>query len=135
MVKRKDTLPPEIGPHEGKEFALMNRGLKHVAMFPDFIPDGLDDFLRDDTFSFFFDRFTTIRHRSFRLFVYRKSHDSQARELAYILSTYGKKQRFDPALERRIGQILGYSEKEITAWMRINAKRRHQRSRPRRTRR
>jgi hypothetical protein len=131
----KRSLPPGIGPHEEMEFLLMKKGLKYVAMFPEYIPPGVDDFLDDEIFSSFSIQNRRIRYSFETLFVYRRSHESEARELAQIMSTYGKKQRFDPALERRIGQILCYSEKEITAWLRINAKRRHQRSRPKRTRR
>lgn len=30
---------PLIGPHEGKEFELIDQGLKHVALFCEIIPD------------------------------------------------------------------------------------------------
>jgi hypothetical protein len=110
-------LPPGIGPHEGQEFDLMKRGVKHVAMFINYTPDYIDEFLSDDSFS----SLSVLHDRSkfsyFRLIVYHKSHEAQAQELADIVATYGEAPHIDSAMERRIGQILSYSEEEISAWL------------------
>lgn len=107
-------LPPEIGPHEGREISLMRAGKKHVAMFIGYIPEELPDLLAGGGFSTLeIERFhketpytTTI--------AYRCTHRADAEELLSILETYGK---FSAEKERRIGRILSYTEHEISVFI------------------
>ena len=126
--------PPGIGPHQGKEFELMKAGKKHVALFTDYDPPGLDDFLSSPDHGV---KETMLYSKSKpfkRRIVFRVSCEGPAHEIQEILRTYGRKRRFDPALERRIGQILSYSERDITAWLRRSAILRARRPKPHRTR-
>ena len=108
-------LPEGIGPHEGREFDLMRRGEKHVAMFTDYEPDGLADILADGRFSSFTDQ------REFRgigfevIFVFRKGHEDTARQLCAL--TRNPPKGFSPAHERKVGQLLGYSDPQIDAFL------------------
>jgi hypothetical protein len=74
-------LPPEIGPHEGREFELMRAGLKRVAFFSDFHPDGLEEFLKDASFALL-EEVRHYRDKSFIVrIVYHRQHEDIAQEL------------------------------------------------------
>lgn len=107
-------LPPEIGPHEGREIALMQAGKKHVAMFIGYIPEELPALLVGGEFS-------TLEIEQFHketpyttTIAYRCTHRADAEELLSILETYGK---FSPEKERCIGRILSYTEHEISVFI------------------
>lgn len=108
-------LPPGIGPHEGREFALMRRGEKHVAMFTDYQPDGLDAFLSEGGFSAFTDQREVRGHPYSVLFVNREGHAEAARTLCAL--TRNPPPGFDPDHERAVGRLLGYAEAEIDAFI------------------
>lgn len=114
MPDDHDALPPGIGPHEGREFELMATGAKSVAYFVEIAPENADAIIaargygRLDLPRMFGDvPFTS-------LIVYRDGYEAAARELADLILTADS---YDEARERRIGEILGYSEREIGAYI------------------
>jgi hypothetical protein len=108
-------LPPGVGPHEGREFDLIRRGEKHVAMFTDYEPDGLTELLSEGGYSAFTD-WREIQGNIYpTLFVHRDSHKSEANRLCALTRTPPK--GFDPDHERAVGQILGYTESEVDAFL------------------
>lgn len=108
-------LPPGIGPHEGREFDLMRRGEKHVAMFTDYEPAGLTAFLSEGGFSAFTDWRDIQGHRYPTLFVYRDTHKADADRLCAL--TRSPPVGFDPDHERAVGHILGYTDPEVDAFL------------------
>lgn len=107
-------LPPEIGPHEGREISLMRAGKKHVAMFIGYIPEELPTLLVGGEFS-------TLEIEEFHnktpyktTIAYRCTHRADAEKLLSILETYEK---FSPEKERCIGRILSYTEHEISVFI------------------
>jgi hypothetical protein len=108
-------LPFGIGPHEGIEFDLMRAGRKNVSMFTDYMPPNAEKIIqRDGLLKVRIERdykgkvfFTTI--------VYRHGFDMWANELADIIRS--NPISFDVARERRIGELLSYSDFEIEAYI------------------
>ncbi len=109
-----DDLPEGVGPHEGREFDLMRRGKKHVAMF-EYVPDGLQEFLDEGGFSSFVD-LRDFSGKSYPvLFVHRDGHEEDARRLC--LMTRDPPKGFQPDHERAVGHILGYTDAQIDAFL------------------
>jgi hypothetical protein len=123
-VENSVLLPKEIGPHEGIEFDLMQDGLKNVAMFTDYIPSDADEMVQRNNFHVIklprdFDGrefFTTI--------IYRDGYSDLATELSDIIKS--EPSNFDPVRERRIGELLSYSDVEIDVYIALHlSKMRH----------
>lgn len=102
-----------IGPHEGKELALMLNHQKDLALFyTDYeIPEDFFPYLDNKTF-----HLKTINLKnslgdfSYYL-IYRQEHIKKAETLTSVLrKSYDK---FDPDLEREIGRLLGYAQDDI----------------------
>ena len=108
-------LPEGIGPHEGREFDLMRRGEKDVALFFEIEPEGLAAIL-DAGFQFMkFLQFTHQGKEHFTHIVYRPSHKAQAIRLKKLV--LAPKQGIDPVREHEIGAILGYTRSEVKAFI------------------
>lgn len=108
---------PLIGPHEGREFELMDRGVKHVALFYDIIPDdyvrykALDDY---DAIEWA----QPISHPdgydvniAYRI-LFRKSHQKQAERL-HQLQQMLHEGHYKLDHEYEVGAILGYPKAAI----------------------
>ena len=104
-----------IGPHEGREFELLERGEKNVALFYEIIPPQVSDFTaRAD-----FDSLEFIRGLDLAgvetavpyVILYRNGFEEDARELLQLINR--DVAGFDPAIERRVGEILGYPRAAI----------------------
>lgn len=109
-------LPDGVGPHEGREFDLMRRGTKHVAMFEaGYEPDGLADLLATGQFASFTDSRTFNGITFAVLFVHRIGYEDAAHTLREI--TRSPPRGFQPAHERQVGHILGYTDAEIDAFI------------------
>lgn len=108
LLPADDALPP-IGPHEGIEFALMRAGRKHVALFVEVMPDGLDGMARDPDFApIRFDRTFEKDGRAIPVpyaILHRRTHATDAAELHRLVTAPGG---VEAARERRIGIRLGY---------------------------
>lgn len=107
-----------LGPHEGKEFSLLDSGQKHVAFFCDLIPHAYDDYRdRDEYEAIEFSK----THKTDKgeiivpyVILFRKSHRKDAKKLEATLKQ-GYEDYFNKgeAIERENGRILSYSEEAI----------------------
>ena len=106
-----------IGPHEGRELALMARGSKHVAWFGEFEPDDLEATAqRHDLVVERFSKHVSGVKGATRIstaIVYRRGYAEDARRLRVLMELPG----FDPEREREIGRILGYTGADIDAYL------------------
>ena len=111
------TLPHGIGPHDGRERALLLAGDKHVAYFSGYEPDWLPDFMAACSDAFGWVTWQdAFRERVFiSHVVFRRGHEERADELIALLTA--SPARWDAAYERRIGELLSYSPAEIDAWI------------------
>lgn len=114
----EDFLGPHIGPHEGKEFALLDSGQKHVAFFHDLVPDAYYEFRDRDEYEtieipqtvMIDDREVIIPYR----ILFRKSHRQDAEKFAAILRQgYDDYFNQGEAIERENGRILSYPQPAI----------------------
>ncbi|MEN9010718.1 MAG: hypothetical protein ABF241_01420 [Yoonia sp.] len=105
-------MPNGIGPHQGIEFNLMRSGDKHVALFIELEPDGLDDILAG---GFKLLKFQHPRFLHFTWIVYREGFDQSAVRLRALVEqeTLG----FDPVREHEIGQILSYTPAQVDIFL------------------
>ena len=108
-------LPNDIGPHEGIEFDLMRAGQKHVALFFELEPDGLDGILADGYNLLKFRQFMHDDTPYFAWIVFRDGYGGDAELLKTILldGTRG----IVPAREHDIGRLLGYTTTQVDAFI------------------
>jgi hypothetical protein len=104
-----------IGPHEGREFELLERGEKNVALFYEIIPPQVSDFTaRVDFESLEFNQrvdLAGVETAVPYVILYRNGFEDDARELLQLINRDAV--GFDPAIERRVGEILGYPQPAI----------------------
>ena len=104
-----------IGPHEGREFELLERGEKNVALFYETFPPQVSDFIaRADFDSLEFNRrfdLAGVETAVPYVILYRNGFEDHARELLQLINRDAA--GFDPAIERRVGEILGYPQPAI----------------------
>ena len=108
-------LPKEIGPHEGIEFDLMQDGLKNVAMFTDYIPSEADEIIQRNNFHVIKLKRDFDGREFFTTIIYRDGFSDLAKELCDIIKS--EPSSFDPVIERRIGELLSYSDTEIDVYI------------------
>ena len=108
-------LPKEIGPHEGIEFDLMQDGLKNVAMFTDYIPSEADEIIQRNNFHVIKLKRDFDGREFFTTIIYRDGFSDLAKELSDIIKS--EPSNFDPVIERRIGELLSYSDTEIDVYI------------------
>ena len=108
-------LPKEIGPHEGIEFDLMQDGLKNVAMFTDYIPSEADEIIQRNNFHVIKLKRDFDGREFFTTIIYRDGFSDLAKELSDIIKS--EPSSFDPVIERRIGELLSYSDTEIDVYI------------------
>ena len=109
------TLPDGIGPHEGREFTLMRAGSKHVALFFELEPDGLDEILEDGFELLKFPQFVHKDTVYFTWIVFRPSYGEAALRLKHLVTAPSKS--LDPVKEHEIGAILGYQRKDVDSFI------------------
>ncbi|MFJ5159690.1 hypothetical protein ACIP6T_11005 [Pantoea sp. NPDC088449] len=98
-------LPTGLEPHEGIEYPLMHKALKHVAIFEYFIPvEFITNPLCLDL------KFIEYKGGSGRIY-YRPGHDITAKELKKEVSN--NINPYDEEHVRRIGRLLGYQPSDI----------------------
>jgi hypothetical protein len=108
-------LPKEIGPHEGIEFDLMQKGLKNIAMFTDYLPSEADEIVKRNNFHVIKLRRYFEGREFFTTIIYRGGFSESAEELSDIIKS--EPSSFDPVVERRIGELLSYSDVEIDVYI------------------
>ncbi len=107
--------PPGVGPHEGREFDLMRAGQKHVALFLDWEPEGMDAMLADG-FLMLVSADTTAAGKIFyNRIVYRQGYSAQAERLRALI--HAPRAGWDEGHEYEVGTILGYSRTEVEAFL------------------
>ncbi|MGE0660087.1 MAG: hypothetical protein AB7F36_14755 [Reyranellaceae bacterium] len=112
-------VPAAIGPHEGRELELLLAGLKPVAMFVEYDPSAQ------------FEHYVRIRQLNRRLRRYRLAgrvldvtyyfpdrHEAQFRQLDLIYRYWTRGDlHFSDLQERRVGRLLGYTERDIGVYL------------------
>lgn len=117
-------LPDGIGPHEGRELELMLAGEKPVAVFGDSVTPTFDwgeaDWLPHVDAGRFIKTCQIVTKLGIDLrLVYFCQPDQVAsvEELQKINADLCVNPRFDPAMEQRIGELLGYEAWQIDAYI------------------
>lgn len=107
----------KIGPHEGQEIALMRSGQKHVAKFCEVIfgqEEAYAKLLSEWEFGEIYWEEEFNGKKIPYWIIYRNTHEKEAEELYDRVTTI---KHWNEHNERRIGEILGYSENDIQAWI------------------
>lgn len=103
------TIPTGIEPHDGIEYALMQKALKNVALFDHFIPiEFVINPLRLEM------KYLEYKEGSGRIY-FRPGHEVSANELKKLLTQPANP--LDEKLNRRIGQLLGYQHADIEQFL------------------
>ena len=125
----RPVFPEGIGPHEGRELELMLAGKKPLAMFYEAVVLPVSDFYPKEDFMPHVEAGTFIRRDE----IYPSRHsDIPAHNVYYALAREAWRLEEIHQLQaglfidgkpwtaeddRKIGQLLGYSESEIEAWL------------------
>ena len=109
------TMPAGIGPHEGQEFALMRDGKKHVALFFEIEPEGLDAILSEGFNLVMFRQFEHQGRIFYTRIVFRDGYEADAVRLKDLVQRDSG--RIEPAREHEIGAILSYTQDEVDAFI------------------
>ena len=109
------SLPDEIGPHEGIEFELMKKGKKNLALFIDYEPPELQDFLSDEFKLLKFAQTTSDGVSYITRIVFRHGYDIQAARLQILLKL--KINGISPRREHEIGKLLSYTPEQVNAFI------------------
>jgi len=130
MATARPTLPPGVGPHEGRELDLMLGGAKPLAMFCDVGPSGSEGWAYPE--AFFAPHVATGRLVMREVCETLSDGPGSVRHLYYALPTEAwridaaqalSEAKFSPgdpmAHEAcaRLGRLLGYRETEIRAFL------------------
>lgn len=116
-----------IGPHEGKEFELLQMGDKNVALFYEIIPEEYYIFRNNPNYnSIEFIRPATLSE-NLKLdiqyvILYRIGFEVDANRLhALVSDIIPKEHGMNHEYEREVGIILGYSEEAIDYYLNKNS--------------
>ena len=110
-----------LGPHEGKELALMLNHKKNVALFNNDlgIPAEFFPYIKQGIFVVLEQAneiyVSTDDFALINFIVYRKGYEVQAEKLKHLLAEGATE--FIPEIEREIGRILGYNEQDIEFYL------------------
>jgi len=124
-----DEIPPEIGPHEGRELELMLAGKKPAAMFSDVVPASFEwpeeEFEPYVLSGEIIKREEVIKSSNGRWlpsrYVYYALPGEEARidRLSQINQRlFGDGEKTTKDVESEIGRLLGYAEKDIQVYVR-----------------
>ncbi len=123
-----DEIPPEIGPHEGRELELMLAGKKPAAMFSDVIPASFEwpekDFepyvlsgeiiKREEVIESSNGNWLPSRYVYYAI----PGEEPRIDKLSHLNHClYGKGEKTSPKIEREIGRLLGYDDKDIKVFI------------------
>ncbi|TDM62438.1 hemin receptor [Acinetobacter sp. KU 011TH] len=103
----------KLGPHEGQELELLLSGEKSIAYFYEILPISFLKHLEQGTLSMLSKDIETSLPLPFSIMLIYK--DADLNELMMCIETLFKETNFEKCieLERRIGQLLGYSAQDI----------------------
>lgn len=106
----------KLGPHEGQELELLLSGEKPIALFYDLLPVEFLRHLEQGTLSMQSKDIETSLPLPFSIMlIYKDAALADLNELMMCIETLFKETNFEKCieLERRVGQLLGYSEQDI----------------------
>lgn len=106
----------KLGPHDGQELELLLSGEKPIALFYDLLPVGFLKYLEQGTLSILSKDIETSLPLPFSIMlIYKDAALADLNELMMCIETLFKETNFEKCikLERRVGQLLGYSEQDI----------------------
>ncbi|MGB8808655.1 MAG: hemin receptor [Acinetobacter calcoaceticus] len=105
-----------LGPHEGQELELLLSGEKSIAYFYEILPISFLKYLEQGTlFMLSKDIETSLPLPFSIMLIYKDAALADLNELIICIETLFKETNFEKCieLERRVGQLLGYSEQDI----------------------
>lgn len=116
---------PTLGPHEGRELELLLSGEKPIALFYEEVPDEFLSHLNSGNLKKIMKTFPTQHaNKTITFFlIYKNAPESHLNELLSILDQSLRQKGFQPTIERRIGQLLGYREIDIEYYLNHIARR------------
>ncbi|MDR6798367.1 hemin receptor [Acinetobacter calcoaceticus] len=106
----------KLGPHEGQELELLLSGEKSIAYFYEILPVSFLKYLEQGTLSMLSKDIETSLPLPFSIMlIYKDASLADLNELMMCIETLFKETNFEKCikLERRFGQLLGYSEQDI----------------------
>ncbi|MBE2165683.1 hemin receptor [Acinetobacter oleivorans] len=106
----------KLGPHEGQELELLLSGEKPIALFYDLLPVEFLKHLEQGTLSMLSKDIETSLSLPFSIMlIYKDASLADLNELMICIETLFKETNFEKCigLERRVGQLLGYSAQDI----------------------
>lgn len=106
----------KLSPHEGQELELLLSGEKPIALFYDLLPVEFLKHLEQGTLSMLSKDIETSLSLPFSIMlIYKDASLADLNELMICIETLFKETNFEKCikLERRVGQLLGYSEQDI----------------------
>ena len=113
-------LPKEIGPHEGIEFELIEKGVKHLALFGFDYPNN-DHYEHASRLKLnvlkFGHNFPSLSSDLKNVVFYRDGYKDQADELVKSVKLASTRPSNWEELEYKIGSLLGYSHHETTVFI------------------
>jgi len=106
----------KLGPHEGQELELLLSGEKPIAYFYEILPVDFLRHLEQGTLSMLSKNIETSLPLPFSIMlIYKDASLADLNELLMCIETLFKGTNFEKCieLERRVGQLLGYSAQDI----------------------
>jgi len=106
----------KLGPHEGQELELLLASKKPIALFYDLLPVSFLKHLEQGTLSMLSKDIETSLPLPFSIMlIYKDASLADLNELMMCIETLFKETNFEKCieLERRVGQLLGYSAQDI----------------------
>lgn len=106
----------KLGPHEGQELELLLSGHKSIALFYDLLPTEFVKYLEQGTLTMLSKDIETSLPVPFSIMlIYKDASLADLNELVLCIEKSIKETQLEDrlALDRRIGQLLGYSAQDI----------------------
>ncbi|MCG8283024.1 hemin receptor [Acinetobacter sp. V110_1] len=106
----------KLGPHEGQELELLLSGKKPIALFYDLLPTEFVKHLEQGTLTMLSKDIETSLPVPFSIMlIYKDASLADLNELVLCIEKSIKETQLEDrlALDRRIGQLLGYSAQDI----------------------
>lgn len=108
-----------LGPHEHKEFKLLQAGVKHVALFCDIIPEDYFFYKHKSEYGYIeFEKDMIVKNEKVNIqyaILYKNNHSIEAARLEEILKYHSDE--YVESIEREIGKILSYSNEAIEYYL------------------
>lgn len=105
-----------LGPHEGKELELMLKGQKNISLFfSDYgIPEVFSPYIESGMFKLRTVEVELIEQLEYPFSYYIIYKNGYSGDVDYLISLLKEgRDKFNPAIERKIGELLGYDNEDI----------------------